>query len=93
MLEARENIRPILPKLADEWHPTTLTNTSGSVQLTSGPQATGSFAKPRKPKSSTKTREEWEAQREKIQELYVVRDLKLDEVMVTMRETHGFQAS
>lgn len=48
---------------------------------------------PRRPKTGTKAIEEWEAQADKIRELYEVRDLPLETVMKTMQEEHGFHAS
>ena len=48
---------------------------------------------PRKPKTRTKTSEEWEEQADKIRELYEAKNLPLEAVIRTLEEQYGFQAS
>ena len=47
----------------------------------------------RRAKAPTKTREQWEAQRTNIYQLYIVEDLSLGEVMKAMDDIHNFKAS
>lgn len=48
---------------------------------------------PRKPKTRTKTSDEWDEQADKIRELYEAQNLPLEAVMRTLEEQFGFQAS
>ena len=56
------------------------------------PQAS-TRARSRRPKEITKTDEEWEAIKELFVELYVQQNLRLEEVMVMIEQSHGFKAS
>lgn len=47
----------------------------------------------RKPKTRTKTSDEWAEQADKIRELYEAQNLPLEAVMRTLEEQSGFQAS
>ncbi len=47
----------------------------------------------RRPKAPSKTDEEWNANRETIQELYLVNDVPLASVIDIMGADHGFWAS
>ena len=47
----------------------------------------------RKPKAPTKTRQQWEAQRTNIHQLYIDEDLPLADVMKAMEDNHDFRAS
>ena len=48
---------------------------------------------PRRPKTRSKTDEEWEAQKETIRNLYEVENRPLEGVIKVMDEENGFQAS
>jgi len=83
--------RPLLPKPYES-----LPEAAGSIineALFSTAFAIPVVAPSRKPKTRTKTSEEWEEQANRIRELYEIKNMPLEAVMRTLEEQFGFQAS
>lgn len=57
------------------------------------PETSSTVMTGRRPKTRTKTAEEWEAYRITITKLYDEEDLTLEAVMSLLDKEHGFQAS